>query len=211
MMNELKTIEAAGIIPVVVLEDAAHALHTAIALSAGGVQVMEITLRTPAALEAIALAATQPQMLVGAGTVLTLDQCKRSVEAGARFIVSPGLSREIVGWCLENGITVLPGCATPTEIMAARDMGIHAVKFFPANIYGGASALKTLSGPFGDVRFVPTGGIDGQNLAQYSTLPAVLAVGGSWMCSKADIAAGHFEKITALCRDARAIWGREGL
>jgi len=210
MASEMQLIEAAGIVPVVVLDDAAHALPTADALVAGGVQVMEITLRTPAALEAIATVARErPQMLVGAGTVLTLEQCQRSVGAGARFIVSPGFSREIVGWCQENGVVVLPGCATPTDIMAALELGIRAVKFFPADVYGGAQALKALSGPFGDVRFVPTGGVDAQNISQYSALPSVLAVGGSWMCAKADIAAGRFEKITALCQQARAAWGRE--
>lgn len=192
-----------GIVPVVVIEDVKDALPTANALLKGGVDVMEITLRTRAGLDAIrAVAAGCPDMLVGAGTVLTLEQTKQCVDAGANFIVSPGFNAEQVKWCVENGVAVTPGCVTPSEIMAAMAMGVKVLKFFPANIYGGLSAMKALSGPFGDVRFIPTGGVNGQNVSEYAAAPYVHAVGGSWLCAKADIAAGSFDRITALCEEA---------
>ena len=165
---------------------------------------MEITFRTDAAAESIrAVAQECPEMLVGAGTVLTLEQCRLAVSLGAKFIVSAGLDEEVVRWCVENGVPVLPGVATPTEIMAAMRLGLRVVKFFPANVYGGLSAMKALSAPFGGIKFMPTGGINAQNLKEYLSAPFIHAVGGSWLCSKADIAAHNFEKITALCREAR--------
>ena len=194
----------AGVVPVVVLEDAADAVPTAKAMLAGGIDVMEITFRTAAAQESIAAVAKEcPGMLVGAGTVNTLEQCKTAVEAGAKFIVAPGYCEEVVVWCLENNIPVTPGCVTPTEIMAALAHGLKVLKFFPANVYGGLSAMKSLSGPFGGAKFIPTGGVDLSNLADYLAAPFVHAVGGSWLCAKADISAHNFEKITALCKEAR--------
>ena len=142
-------------------------------------------------------------MLVGAGTVVNVDQCRRAVELGAKFIVSPGFDREMVSWCVEGGVPVVPGCATPSEIMAAGKLGLNVLKFFPANVYGGLSAMKALSGPFGGVRFIPTGGINGENAAQYLAAPFIHAVGGSWLCTRSDIAAGNFDRITALCREVR--------
>ena len=200
----LKKLAEAGVVPVVVLDDAKNAVPTARALMAGGIDVMEITFRTAAAADSIAAVAKEcPEMLVGAGTVITLDQCKKAVECGAKFIVAPGYNEEVVAWCVENGIAVTPGCVTPTEIMAAMAHGLKVVKFFPANVYGGLSAMKALSGPFGGIKFIPTGGVNGQNVGEYAAAPFIHAVGGSWVCSKADIAAGNFEKITSLCKQAR--------
>ena len=194
----------AGIVPVVVLDDVKDAVPVAQALLMGGIDVMEITFRTAAAADSIkAVSESCPNMLVGAGTVITLDQCKKAVECGAKFIVSPGFDPEVVKWCVESGVTVTPGCVTPTEIMAAMKLGLNVVKFFPANVYGGLSAMKGLSGPFGGIKFIPTGGVNAQNVGEYISAPFIHAVGGSWVCPRADIAAGNFDKITALCAEAR--------
>ena len=202
----LERLYQSAVVPVVVLDDAENAVPTAQALLAGGVDVMEITFRTAAAADSIAAVAREcPDMLVGAGTVVTLEQCKQAVDCGARFIVSPGYSEEVVAWFVENGIAVLPGCVTPAEIMSAMAHGLRVVKFFPANIYGGLQGMKALSAPFGGVRFVPTGGVNAANLSEYISAPFIHAVGGSWLCAKADIAARNFEKITLLCREARRI------
>ena len=196
-MDSLKRLAASAVVPVVVLDDAKDAVATAKALLAGGVDVMEITFRTAAAADSIkAVAESCPDMLVGAGTVITLDQCKKAVECGAKFVVAPGFDEEVVRWCVENGIAVTPGCVTPTEIMAAMKLGLKVVKFFPAGVYGGLSAMKALSGPFGGIKFIPTGGVNGQNIGEFIAAPFIHAVGGSWVCPKADIAAGKFEKIT---------------
>jgi len=203
-MNVLEIIGNMGIVPVVVIEDVKNALPTAKAMLAGGVNVMEITLRTKAGLDSIRTVAENcPDMLVGAGTVLTLEQGKKCVEAGAKFIVSPGFDRELVKWCVDNNVAVTPGCVTPTEITEAMSLGLNVLKFFPANIYGGLPAMKALAGPFGTVKFIPTGGVNGQNVGEYSAASFVHAVGGSWLCDKADINAGNFDKITALCNEAR--------
>ena len=186
----------------VTVEDA---VATANALLAGGVDVMEITFRTAAAADSIkAVAESCPDMLVGAGTVITLEQCKQAVGCGAKFIVSPGFDEEVVRWCVENGIAVTPGCVTPSEIMAAMKLGLTVVKFFPAGVYGGLSAMKALSGPFGGIKFIPTGGVNSHNIGEFIAAPFIHAVGSSWVCPKADIAAGNFEKITTLCKQARA-------
>ena len=205
MMNVLDRLKKSGVVPVVVLDDAKDAVATAKALLAGGVDVMEITFRTAAAADSIkAVTENCPDMLVGAGTVITLEQCKKAVECGAKFIVSPGFDEEVVRWCVENGVAVTPGCVTPTEIMAAMKLGLNVVKFFPAGVYGGLSAMKALSGPFGGMKFIPTGGVNTQNIGEFIAAPFIHAVGGSWVCPKADIAAGNFEKITALCKQARS-------
>ena len=203
-MDVLKRLAQSGVVPVVVLEDAKDAVPTAKAMLAGGIDVMEITFRTAAAADSIkAVAQECPDMVVGAGTVVNLEQCKLAVECGAKFIVSPGYDEETVAWCCDNGIPVTPGCVTPTEIMMALKHGLKVLKFFPANVYGGLSAIKSLAGPFGGVKFIPTGGVNAQNLAEFISSPYVHAVGGSWICPKADIAAGNFDKITALCKEAR--------
>lgn len=203
-MDVLNRLSAAGIVPVVVLEDAENAVPTAKALLAGGIDVMEITFRTAAAADSIKAVAEQcPDMLVGAGTVITLEQCKKAVEMGAKFIVAPGFDAEVVSWCVKNGVAVTPGCVTPSEIMAAMKLGLKVVKFFPASVYGGLNAMKALSGPFGNIKFIPTGGVNAQNIGEFISAPFIHAVGGSWVCTKKDIAAGNFDKITALCKEAR--------
>lgn len=203
-MDVLKRLAQSGVVPVVVLEDAKDAVPTAKAMLAGGIDVMEITFRTAAAADSIkAVAQECPDMVVGAGTVVNLEQCKLAVECGAKFIVSPGYDEETVAWCCDNGIPITPGCVTPTEIMMALKHGLKVLKFFPANVYGGLSAIKSLAGPFGGVKFIPTGGVNAQNLAEFISSPYIHAVGGSWICPKADIAAGNFDKITALCKEAR--------
>ena len=205
-MNALERLRNAGVVPVVVLERAEDAVPAARAMLAGGVDVMEITFRTAAAAEAIRnVAAECPEMLVGAGTVLTVEQCEKAVALGAKFIVSPGFDAEIVDWCVERGVAVAPGCVTPTEIMAALKRGLSVVKFFPAGIYGGLKAMKALAAPFGQVKFIPTGGVSADNLAAYAAAPFVHAVGGSWLCPKADVAAGNFAHIAELCAQSRRI------
>ncbi len=204
-MTVLERLKHAIVVPVVVLDRPEDAIPTAKALLAGGIDVMEITFRTAAAPDAIAaVSAACPEMLVGAGTILNLAQCKQALACGARFIVSPGFDRETVAYCVENGVAVTPGCVTPTGIMAALQLGLHVVKFFPANVYGGLPAMKNLAAPFVGVRFLPTGGVNTANIKDYASAPFIHAVGGSWVCPRADIAAGNFEKITALCREARA-------
>lgn len=203
-MNTTEKLAACGVVPVVVIEHAQDAVPTAEAMVAGGINVMEITFRTAAAADAIKAVSQQcPDMLVGAGTVITLEQCKTAVECGAKFIVAPGYDDDVVSWCVENNIPVTPGCVTPTEIMAAMKHGLKVMKFFPANVYGGLGALKALAGPFGGVKFIPTGGVSAANLAEFIKSPYIHAVGGSWVCPKAEISAHNFEKITALCREAR--------
>lgn len=152
-MDILTRLSNAGVVPVVVLDNVQNAIPTAKAMVAGGIDVMEITFRTTAAPEAIqAVAENCPEMLVGAGTILNLEQAKLAVKMGAKFIVSPGFDEEVVRWCVENGIAVTPGCVTPTEIMAAIKFGLKVVKFFPANVYGGLNAMKNLSAPFGGIK-----------------------------------------------------------
>lgn len=207
-MDILNRIERAGVVPVVVLDRAEDAVDTAQALLQGGVDVMEITFRTAAAADAIsAVAENCPDMLVGAGTVVTLNQCKLAVARGAKFIVSPGFDPEVVAWCVENGVAVTPGCVTPTEIMAAMKLGLKVVKFFPAGIYGGLKAMKALAAPFGGIKFIPTGGVNAENLAEYASAPFVYAIGGSWLCPKTDVAQRNFDHIAQLCAEARKIIG----
>lgn len=203
-MDVLKRLADSVVVPVVVLEKAEDAIPTANAMLAGGIDTMEITFRTACAADAIkAVADNCPDMLVGAGTVLNLEQAKLAVSMGAKFIVSPGFSEEVVAWCVENGIAVAPGCVTPSEIMSAKKYGLKMVKFFPANVYGGLTALKNLAAPFGDMKFLPTGGVNADNVGDFISAPFIHAVGGSWVCPKADIAAGNWDKITRLCLDAR--------
>ncbi|MFQ9826996.1 MAG: bifunctional 4-hydroxy-2-oxoglutarate aldolase/2-dehydro-3-deoxy-phosphogluconate aldolase [Oscillospiraceae bacterium] len=205
-MNTADRMRRTGIVPVVVLDDAKDAVPTANALLAGGVSVMEITFRTAAAADSIkAVSENCPEMFVGAGTVVTLDQCKKALECGAKFIVSPGFDPEVVSWCVERNIPITPGCVTPTEIMAAMKLGLNVVKFFPAGVYGGLKAMKALSAPFGGIEFIPTGGVDAKNLKEYLEAPFVHAVGGSWLCPKKEIATGNFDAITALCKEASQI------
>ncbi|TDC01535.1 bifunctional 4-hydroxy-2-oxoglutarate aldolase/2-dehydro-3-deoxy-phosphogluconate aldolase [Micromonospora fluostatini] len=190
------------LVPVVVLDDAASAEPLADALATGGLPIAEVTFRTPVAAEAIARMAAHGGVTVGAGTVTTPEQVDVAVEAGARFVVSPGFSAAVVRRCQEHGVTALPGAVTATEVIAALDAGVSTLKFFPAGTSGGAAAVAALSAPFGQVSFVPTGGIDAVTAADYLALPSVLAVGGSWMVPRSALAAGEFEKVTRLVRES---------
>ena len=198
-----RTFFESGLVPVVVLTQAEKGVALARAIQAGGLNSMEITLRTSAALEAIRQTVCQaPDILVGAGTVHSVAMAQQAVEAGARFIVSPGLDRAVVDWCQERDIPVFPGVSTPTELEVALELGLTTVKFFPAEQSGGAAMLHALASPYQGMRFMPTGGIRLENLSQYLRLPNVLACGGSWMCPGHMIEEGRFDEITDLCRRA---------
>jgi 2-dehydro-3-deoxyphosphogluconate aldolase/(4S)-4-hydroxy-2-oxoglutarate aldolase len=205
----LETLAAHRLVPVVVVDGAEQGARLADALVAGGLPVAEITLRTAGGLDAIrAVAANQPDVIVGAGTVTTASQVDDVVAAGARFVVSPGLSEAVVRRAQEQGIPVLPGVATPTEIMAALDLGVEVVKLFPASVVGGPSAIKAFAAPFPQLRFVPTGGVNADNLGDYLGLKPVLAVGGSWMVEKSLVTA-DWDEITRRTRDAVALTQKE--
>ena len=198
------TLELLRLVPVVVLDDAADAAPLAQALVDGGLGVAEVTFRTDAARDAIAAMASRGDVLVGAGTVLTPEQVDLAVDAGASFVVSPGLSRAVVERCRDRGVPTLPGVVTATEIQAALELGLTTLKFFPARASGGVAALSALAAPFTGVRFVPTGGIGVEDCNDYLALPSVLAVGGSWMVPKAAIRAGEFDTIRDLTSAAVA-------
>ena len=190
------------IIPVAVVNDPATADGLAQALLDGGLPVAEVTFRTTAAPEAIRAMCKHDDLLVGAGTVLTPEQVDVAVDAGARFIVSPGLSAAVVGRAGQRGVPVIPGAVTPSELMAALALGLTTVKFFPASTYGGVSAIKALHAPFRDVSFIPTGGVSLANLTDYLSLPYIPAVGGSWMVPADAVDAGDFELVARLCGEA---------
>lgn len=202
MTEVLAEIERLKVVPVVAIQDAKDAPALADALLAGGLPCAEITFRTAAAPRAIERIAVRGDILVGAGTVLSVDQAKAAAGAGAKFIVSPGISPKVVGYCVENGIPVTPGICTPTDIETALGFGLEVVKFFPAEAIGGLKLLKAMSAPYGMMRFIPTGGINTQNLPDYLAFEKVLACGGSWMVKKDLIAAGKFDEITRLAREA---------
>ena len=177
------------VVPVVVIRDIVDTCPTLEALCDGGIPVAEITFRTACAAEAIRIGCEKfPEMMIGAGTVINAEQAKTAIGAGARFIVSPGLSADVAAVCREADVPYLPGCVTPTEIMAALEMGLTTLKFLPANVYGGLTALKALSAPFPQVRFLPTGGVDLKNIKEYLSFDKIAAVGGSFMM-KGDIRA----------------------
>ena len=192
-----------GVVPVVVLEDTKDAVPLAKALVEGGLPCAEVTFRTEAAEESIRLMAEQfPEMLVGAGTVLTTEQVDAAVGAGAKFIVSPGFDPEIVDYCLEKGITVLPGCITPSEVAQAVKRGLEVIKFFPAEQSGGLAMIKAMSAPYTTVKFMPTGGISAKNVASYLECDKIFACGGSWMVKKNLIEDQEFDKIRDLTAEA---------
>lgn len=192
-----------GLVPVVKLDDAKDAVPLGKALVEGGLPIAEITFRTAAAAESIKkIKAELPEMLVGAGTVLTIDQVKASVDSGAEFIVSPGFNPKIVEYCVKNNIPITPGCSRPTDIEAALEFGLNVVKFFPAEASGGLAALKAISAPYGMVRFMPTGGIDPSNVGNYLSFNKVLACGGSWMVKDEWIKAGNFEQVKKVSAEA---------
>lgn len=197
----------AGIVPVVKLEDATSAVPLARAIYAGGIDMIEITFRTAAAAPAIAAIARDcPEMAVGAGTVLTQENLHKAYEAGATYIVAPGLNPAIVTQALALGLFMLPGVATPTEIEQGMALGLSAFKLFPAGIYGGVKAVDALSAPYSMVRFVPTGGVSAKNAEEYFCHKAVLAVGGTWIAPAKLIAEKRFDEITALTREAKALY-----
>ncbi len=199
----LQRMEETGLVPVVVIENIEDAVPTAKALLAGGIGMMEITFRTACAKDAIAKVKNEvPEMLVGAGTVLDVNQAQDAAEAGAEFIVSPGFSEEVVRWCLEKDIATVPGCVTPSEIMGARALGLQVVKFFPANLFGGIKAIRTLSGVFRDMRFLPTGGVNLDNIAEFASERCIVAIGGSFVCTSKDIREQRFETISELSKEA---------
>lgn len=194
-----------GVVPVVVLNDAKDALPLAKALVEGGLACAEVTFRTDAAEESIRLMSeAYPDMLVGAGTVLTIDQVNRAVAAGAKFIVSPGFDPEIVDYCLEKDIPVFPGCITPSEVAQAVKRGLKVVKFFPAEQAGGVAMIKAMAAPYTMVKFMPTGGISTKNLADYLGCDKILCCGGSWMVKGDMIKAGEFDKICEMTKEAVA-------
>ena len=175
------------VIPVVVIKDINDTIPTLKALKEGGINCAEITFRTACAAEAISLGVKEfPDMNIGAGTIINLAQAKKALQAGAKFLVSPGLSVDVAKFAKKKGVSYYPGCVTPTEIMQALELGIDIVKFFPANVYGGLKALKALSGPFPQLKFIPTGGVDLTNLAEFLEFDKIYAVGGSFMM-KGDI------------------------
>lgn len=202
----LEKVQELGVVPVVVLEDAKDAAPLAKALCEGGLPCAEVTFRTEAAEESIRIMCQEyPEMLVGAGTVLTIDQVDRAVGAGAKFIVSPGFDPEIVDYCLEKGILVLPGCITPSEVAQGAKRGLEVVKFFPAEQFGGVSTIKALAAPYTKMKFMPTGGVSAKNLKDYLSFKKIVACGGSWMVKGDLVKAGEFDKIRELTAEAVAL------
>lgn len=202
-MDVTEKIEKIGIVPVVVLNDAKDAKPLAHALCEGGLPCAEVTFRTKAAKDAIRIMAeAYPSMVVGAGTVLTTQQVEEATEAGAKFIVSPGFDPEVVDYCIEKNIPVFPGCATASEVAQAVKRGLKVVKFFPAETSGGVAAVKALSAPYGTIRFMPTGGINVNNVKDYLSNDCILACGGSWMVKSALIEQGKFDEIRQMTQEA---------
>ncbi len=195
-----------GVIPVLEIDAADRAKPLAEALLAGGLPVAEVTLRTEAALESIrVMAREQPEVIVGAGTVINRQQAEAARDVGAQFLVSPGMVEEVVVWAQENQIPILAGGVTPTEMIRAINLGLHLLKFFPAETMGGLKAIKSISDPFPQLRFIPTGGIRLENLAEYLQMKKVHAIGGSWMAKRQMIAEGMFGEITRMAREASNI------
>ena len=202
-MDILKQVYNIGIIPVIKVNDASKAVPLAKALIEGGLAAAEVTFRTDAAEDAIrAIAKAYPDMLVGAGTVLTIEQAQRAMDAGAKFIVSPGFNPKVVKWCLDNGITPLPGCTTPSEIEGALELGLDVVKFFPAEQSGGLEKIKAMSAPYGGVKFMPTGGVSLDNVNNYLANNKILACGGSFMVKESYIDNDQWDEIVKLTKQA---------
>lgn len=203
MSNVSETIQKMGVVPVVVLNDAKDAAPLAKALCEGGLPCAEVTFRTEAAEESLRIMTTEyPDMFVGAGTVLTIEQIDRAVAAGAKFIVSPGFDPEIVDYCLSKDIPVYPGCITPSEVAQAVKRGLKVVKFFPAEQFGGVSTIKALAAPYVGVKFMPTGGVNAKNLESYLSCDKIVACGGSWMVKGDLVKEGKFDDIKNLVKEA---------
>ncbi len=203
-MNEvLVQLGKIGIVPVIALDKASDAVALGKALCEGGLACAEVTFRTAAAEESIRILTKElPNMLVGAGTVLTTEQVDRAVAAGAKFIVSPGFNPRVVGYCTEKNIPIVPGCSSPSDIEQALEFGLEVVKFFPAEASGGLAKIKAMSAPYGQVKFMPTGGINSGNICSYLAFNKIVACGGSWMVDKKLVSEGRFDEITRLTKEA---------
>lgn len=203
MIEVLEKISKIGIVPVIAINDVEKAVPLAKALVAGGLPVAEITFRTDAAAESIRrIRAEVPEMIVGAGTVLTFEQADRAIEAGSQFIVSPGFNPVITKYVISKGVPMTPGCATPGEMEQAMELGLDVVKFFPAEQNGGLAKLKAVAGPYTKLKFMPTGGINEKNIVDYIKFDRIVACGGSWMVKPELIDAGDFDEITRLSKEA---------
>ncbi len=200
-----QTIARLRVVPAVVIDDVNTAEPMAEAMVRGGLPVVEVTLRTPYALEVIRTLSRVEGLLVGAGTVVSLQQLDQALSAGAQFVVTPGLDADIVQMCQGKDVPIFPGAVTPTEIMQALNLGLPAVKFFPSNIYGGLPAIEALSGPFPTMKFMPTGGVSLENLATFLKHTSVLACGGTWMAKREWIREGKFDAIENACRETMQI------
>ena len=199
----LEEISKVGLVPVIKLNDPNKAVPLVNALKKGGIPVAEVTFRAAGADIAISNIAKEcPDILVGAGTVVTLDQCKAAIKAGAKYIISPGFDPEIVGYCAKHNVPITPGCTNPSEVSIATKMGLEVVKFFPAEAAGGLKVLKALAGPFPNMRFIPTGGIGPNNLNDYLAFPKIIACGGSWMVPEKLVDNEDWDGITALAKEA---------
>ncbi len=205
-MNIQELLASSGVVPLVQADDPAVAVETSGALAAGGLKVAEVVFRTDSALECLrAVADEVPEMIAGAGTVLTAAQAEDALENGAKFIVSPGLDDGVVAVAKDRDVPVYPGTMTPSEVQHAYNLGLDTVKFFPASIAGGVPALKALASVFRTMRFMPTGGVSAANLAEYLAVPSVLACGGSWLTPSDAISVGDYERISALATEAVSI------
>lgn len=203
MNKVLEEISKIGIVPVIALDDVKDAEPLAKALIEGGLPCAEVTFRTAAAEESIRIMSSKfPELLVGAGTVLTTEQVDRAVNAGAKFIVSPGLNPKVVKYCVDKGIPVTPGCANPSDVEQAIELGLEVVKFFPAEAAGGLNMIKSMAAPYVNMKFMPTGGINASNVCSYLDFGKIIACGGSWMVNKAMVAAGDFAGIARLTKEA---------
>jgi 2-dehydro-3-deoxyphosphogluconate aldolase/(4S)-4-hydroxy-2-oxoglutarate aldolase len=202
-MSLIQELESVPVVPLVQAEDPAVAVEISRALAAGGLSVAEVVLRTDLASECLrAVADEVPEMVTGAGTVLSADQARQAIDNGARFVVSPGINVDVVDVCQKAEIPVFPGTYTPSDIQLALNLGLDVVKFFPASIAGGIPAIKAMASVFRTIRFMPTGGISVANLAEYLAVPSILACGGSWLTPADAVAAGQFGEITKLAKEA---------
>lgn len=208
--NMLPELEAKKLVPVVKLDNVEDAKPLGEALCKGGLPVAEVTFRTDAAEESIRRMRKEfPHMLVGAGTVVTLEQAKRAQDAGASFLVSPGIKRDVVEYALDNNIPIFPGTCTPSEVMMAQGYGLEVVKFFPAKQYGGLATIKALAAPFPGIRFMPTGGVNAENILEFLAYDRIIACGGSWMVKDSLIKAGRFDEIERLTQEAVSLVKQE--
>lgn len=190
-----------GLVPLIILDDAKDALPLGKALVKGGIPVAEVTFRTHACLDIIRAMKTIPEMIVGAGTVHNVDQAKAAIEAGAEFIITPAYNPQVTQWCIDNQIDIMPGTVSPADIEAANGLGLEVCKFFPAEVYGGAKTLKALAGPFADMKFIPTGGVNAENMNEYLNLPNVAAVGGSFITPADLVQSKDWDGIAAHCQN----------